>query len=137
MSDIKDVTNKINNCKTLNKIDDKEFIDFETGYAFIVAKNSKDLKPTQLRKFFSALKKMEYKDTWAEIETDFYLLKPRMAVSAGRGNLSKSFLEVILAAMSKVDNVDSDEEKMENFDKFVKFFESIVAYHRYLYPKAK
>lgn len=137
MSDIKDVTNAINNCKTLSEISDKDFIDFETGYAYIVAENSKSLKTTQMRKFFGALKKMEQKDSWAEIETDFYLLKPRMAVASGRGNVPKSFLNVIMAAMSKVDNVESDDEKMKNFDKFVKFFEAIVAYHKYLYPRAK
>lgn len=137
MSDIKEVTNAINNCKTLKEIDNKDFLDFETGYAYIVAENSRNLKTTQLRKFFGALKKMEQKESWAEIETDFYLLKPRMAVSAGRGNVPKTFLNVVMAAMSKVDNVESDEEKMENFDKFVKFFEAIVAYHKYLYPRAK
>ena len=33
--------------------------------------------------------------------------------------------------MSKVDNVESDDLKMKNFDIFVKFFEAIVAYHKY------
>ena len=137
MSDMNTVTNAINNCKTLSEISDKDFIDFETGYAYIVAENSKSLKTTQLRKFFGALKKMEQKDSWDEIETDFYLLKPRMAVASGRGNVPKPFLNVIMAAMSKVDNVENDDEKMKNFDKFVKFFEAIVAYHKYLYPRAK
>ena len=137
MSDMNTVTNAINNCKTLSEISDKDFIDFETGYAYIVAENSKSLKTTQLRKFFGALKKMEQKDSWEEIETDFYLLKPRMAVASGRGNVPKQFLNVVMAAMSKVDNVESDDEKMKNFDKFVKFFEAIVAYHKYLYPRAK
>jgi CRISPR-associated protein Csm2 len=137
MSDINDVIQKINACKTLNEIDNKDLIDFETGYAYIVAENSKGLKTTQLRKFFGALKKMEQKESWDEIETDFYLLKPRMAVASGRGHVPKPFLNVVMAAMSKVDNVEEDEEKMENFDKFVKFFEAIVAYHKYLYPKAR
>ena len=69
--------------------------------------------------------------TWNEIETEFYLLKPRMAVSVGRKNLPKPFYEVILAAMAKVDNVEDDDLKMKNFDIFVKFFEAIVAYHKY------
>jgi CRISPR-associated protein Csm2 len=137
MPDINSVTNTIKSCKTLSEIPDKDFLDFETGHAYIVAKESKNLKTTQLRKFFGALKKMEQKDTWAEIETDFYLLKPRMAVASGRGNVPKPFLNVVMAAMSKVDNVESDEEKMVNFDKFVKFFEAIVAYHKYLYPKSR
>ena len=60
-----------------------------------------------------------------------------MAVSTGRGNLPKPFLHVVIAAMAKVDNVEDDEVKMKNFYKFVKFFEAIVAYHKYLYPKSK
>ena len=131
MSDINDVKNKINSCKTLSEIDVKDFLDAETGYAHIVAKNSKKLNTTQLRKFFAALKKMEQKENWDEIETEFYLLKPRMAVSVGRKNLPKQFYDVILTAMSKVDNVESDDLKMKNFDIFVKFFEAIVAYHKY------
>ena len=133
MSDINDVKNKINACKTLSEIPAKDFLDDEEGYAHIVAKESvkSNLNTTQLRKFFAALKKMEQKTTWEEIETEFYLLKPRMAVSVGRKNLPKDFYQVILAAMSKVDNVEDDELKMKNFDIFVKFFEAIVAYHKY------
>ena len=131
MSDINDVKNKIKACNTLSEIPAKDFLDAETGYAHIVAKESvkSNLNTTQLRKFFAALKKMEQKTAWKEIETEFYLLKPRMAVSVGRKNLPKPFYEVILAAMAKVDNVEDD--VMKNFDIFVKFFEAIVAYHKY------
>lgn len=126
-----DVINKINGCNSLSEIPVKDFLDAETGYAHIVAKKSNRVNTTQLRKFFAALKKMEQKDTWDEIETEFYLLKPRMAVAVGRKNLPKDFYNVIMAAMSKVDNVADDELKMKNFDMFVKFFEAIVAYHKY------
>ena len=105
MADINDVIEKINACNSLSEIKTPDFLDAETGYAHIVAKNSKKLNTTQLRKFFAALKKMEQKNTWEEIETEFYLLKPRMAVSVGRKNLPKPFYDVILAAMAKVDNV--------------------------------
>lgn len=133
MSDINDVIQKINACNNLSEIPAKDFLDAETGYAHIVAKESikSKLNTTQLRKFFAALKKMEQKETWDEIETEFYLLKPRMAVSVGRGHVPREFYNVILAAMSKVDNVEEDESKMKNFDIFVKFFEAIVAYHKY------
>lgn len=137
MSDINDVIVKINACNTLSDIPVKDFLDAETGYAHIVAKNSKKLNTTQLRKFFAALKKMEQKETWDEIETEFYLLKPRMAVSVGRKNVPKPFYDVVLAAMAKVDNVEDDNVKMENFDIFVKFFEAIVAYHKYEEEVAK
>ena len=126
-----DVINKINSCSSLSEIPVKDFLDAETGYAHIVAKKSKRVNTTQLRKFFAALKKMEQKDTWDEIETEFYLLKPRMAVAVGRKNLPKEFYNVIMAAMAKVDNIADNELKMKNFDMFVKFFEAIVAYHKY------
>lgn len=134
---INDVKNKINGCNVLSDIPTKDFLDAETGYAHIVAKNSKKINTTQLRKFFAALKKMEQKTTWEEIETEFYLLKPRMAVAVGRGHVPKEFYSVVLAAMAKVDNVEDDESKMENFDIFVKFFEAIVAYHKYEEELAK
>ena len=121
MPDINDVKNKINACKTLSEIPAKDFLDAETGFAHIVAKESvrQNLNTTQLRKFFAALKKMEQKTTWEEIETEFYLLKPRMAVAVGRKNLPKQFYEVVLAAMSKVDNVEDNKTKMKNFDVFI------------------
>jgi len=139
MPDINDVKNKINACQTLSEIPAKDFLDAETGFAHIVAKESvrQNLNTTQLRKFFAALKKMEQKTTWEEIETEFYLLKPRMAVAVGRKNLPKQFYEVVLAAMSKVDNVEDNKTKMKNFDIFVKFFEAIVAYHKYEEENAK
>ena len=131
-----DVINKINSCSSLSEIPVKDFLDAETGYAHIVAKKSKRVNTTQLRKFFAALKKMEKKDTWNEIETEFYLLKPRMAVAKGRGNIPGDFFDVIMVAMNKVDNVEDDVLKMKNFNVFVKFFEAIIAYHKYEYPKA-
>ena len=137
MTDINDVINKIRSCNTLYDISIPDFLNDETGYAHVVAKESKNLKTTQLRKFFAALKKLEQKTTWEEIETEFYLLKPRLAVAVGRGNVPQKFYNVILAAMAKVDNVENDEEKMENFDIFVKFFEAIVAYHKYEEEVAK
>lgn len=88
------IKNKINKCSTLSEIPVKDFLDEEKGFAHIVAKESikGKLNTTQLRKFFAALKKMEQKNTWDEIETEFYLLKPRMAVSVGRKNLPKEFI---------------------------------------------
>lgn len=115
----------------LKDISSKDLLDFETGYAYGVADNSRRLNTTQLRKFFGVLRKMDQKDKWSEIESEFYLLKPRMAVSVGRGHVPKPFYEVMMVTMSKVD-VGSEDEKMDNFKKFVEFFEAIVAYHKYI-----
>ena len=126
---IDDVISKINGLKKLCDMSVKEFAD-EGGYADIVAKNSRNLKTNQLRKFFGAVRLMEQKDTWEEIEPEFYLLKPRLAVSAGRRNIPKPFYNLIMGAMRKVD-VGTEEEKMKSFKTFVSFFESIVAYHKF------
>ena len=65
------------------------------------------------------------------MEPQFYLLKPRMAASTGRGKIPKEFFNVISVAMDKV-AVGDDEENLENFKLFVEFFEAIVAYHKFL-----
>lgn len=126
---INEIIDKINDLEKLCDMSVKDFAD-EGGYADIVAKNSRNLKTNQLRKFFGAVRLMEQKDTWEEIEPEFYLLKPRLAVSAGRGNVPKIFYNLIMATMRKVD-VGSEEDKMKSFKKFVSFFESIVAYHKF------
>lgn len=126
---INEIISKINSLEKLGDMSVKDFADVD-GYADIVAKNSRQLKTNQLRKFFGAVRLMEQKETWEEIEPEFYLLKPRLAVSAGRRNIPKPFYKLVMATMSKVD-IGNEEEKMKNFKTFVEFFESIVAYHKY------
>ena len=129
--EISDVIDNIKNLSMLSDMSVKDFAD-EGGYADIVANNSGNLNTNQLRKFFGAVRLMEKKDdlTWEKIEPDFYILKPRLAVSAGRGNISKSFYNLMMATMKKVD-VGNEEDKIKNFKIFVQFFESIVAYHKF------
>lgn len=126
---INEIISKINSLEKLGDMSVKDFADVD-GYADIVAKNSRQLETNQLRKFFGAVRLMEQKETWEEIEPEFYLLKPRLAVSAGRRNIPKPFYKLVMATMSKVD-IGNEEEKMKNFKTFVEFFESIVAYHKY------
>ena len=128
-NEINNVISKINGLEKLCDMSAKDFAD-EGGYADLVAKSSRNLKTNQLRKFFGAVRLMEQKDTWEEIEPEFYLLKPRLAVSAGRKNIPKQFYNLIMAAMRKVD-VGNEEEKMKSFKTFVSFFEAIVAYHKF------
>ena len=86
--EINNIISKINSLEKLCDMSVKDFADVD-GYADIVAKNSKQLKTNQLRKFFGAVRLMEQKEIWEEIEPEFYLLKPRLAVSAGRKNIPK------------------------------------------------
>lgn len=96
-----DVTNRIKSLNQLSDLSIKDIAD-EGGYADKVAKGSKQLKTNQLRKFFGAVRLIEQKTTWNEIEPEFYLLKPKLAVAVGRGNVPKAFYNFMMAAMSKV-----------------------------------
>ena len=131
--EIKDVIKDINSCEMLSKIDMKELVN-ENGIAYKVAGYAVDenIKTNQLRNFFGFVKKMELRNSWDKIEPEFYMLKPRMAVKVGRKDgITEGFFKVISAAMDKVD-VGTEEDKLTNFKRFIEFFESIVAYHKYL-----
>ncbi|MBQ0022684.1 MAG: type III-A CRISPR-associated protein Csm2 [Prevotellaceae bacterium] len=82
------------------------------------------LTTSQLRKFFGEVKRQQmvgYK------ETDFVLLKPKLAYAVGRakGKQSKigDFYIVLSDMINKVTNED-------DFKRFIKAFEAIVAYHK-------
>lgn len=127
---IEDVKRDISTLEKLSDLEVKKYAD-TGGYADIIAQTNKDLNTTQLRKFFGAIRKMEKKaDSWKNIEADFYLLKPQLANARGRGVIPKGFYDIMMSIMDKVDRGD-DKEKLENFRVFVKFIESIVAYHKF------
>lgn len=133
-SEFKNVLSDIRKVSMLKEISTKDYAD-EGGFAEIVAKASENLKTSQLRKFFASIRKMQLKENWNEIEPDFYLLKPKLAVSKGRKLIPREFHDFMLITMSKVD-VGNEEEKLENFQVFVNFLESVVAYHKYHNPNA-
>lgn len=131
--EIKEIIREIDRFKMLKDITPKIYAD-QGGYADKIAKNVKTIGNSQLRKFYGAIKRIERKETWEEIEPEFYLLKPKFAVSKGRDLIDKNFYNLVMKMMEKVD-VGNEEEKMENFDTFVKFFEAIVAYFKFYNPK--
>lgn len=127
---IEDVKRDINTLEKLSDLEVKKYAD-TGGYADIIARANKNLKTTQLRKFFGAIRKMEKKaSSWENIEADFYLLKPQLANARGRDLIPKGFYDIMMSIMDKVDRGD-DKEKIENFRVFVSFLESIVAYHKF------
>ena len=134
-NEINEIIQNINKHEKLTDIDIKDLLDEKTGYAYKIAEISKKsrtkLKTTQLRKYFDAIRKMEGKNKWEDIEPKFYLLKPRMAAGVGRDLVPREFYDVIIVAMNKV-NIGNNDEKLANFKVFVEFFESIVAYHKFL-----
>lgn len=127
--EIKEVINKISQIDMMKNISAKDFAD-ENGYADIVAKNSSRLNTTQLRKFFGAIRSIEKESDWNNMETEFYLLKPKLANSVGRKLIPKTFYNFMMVCMRKVD-IGSDADKVENFKAMVNFLEAVVAYHKF------
>jgi len=130
---INDVIGKISEIDMLKNLSARDFAD-EGGYADIVAKNSSSLNTTQLRKFFGAIRDLEKKKDWKAIETEFYLLKPKIAYAVGRDLIKKPFYNFMMVCMGKVDS-GTEEEKVENFKAMVNFLEAVVAYHKFYNPK--
>lgn len=133
-SEIDKIIKKIENVSSFSEIKPKDYAD-EDGYAAIIAKelkklNTNQLRTNQLRKFFGAVRDIEKKKEWSDIEPELYLLKPKFAVSVGRKLIPKDFFKVMNVCLNKID-VGKNDEKKENFNTFVKFFEAIVAYHKY------
>ena len=100
---------------------DDEFTDNRTGKQKS-AQNK--LTTNQLRKFFGEVKRQQMSGF---NETDFVLLKPKLAYAVGRAKQKdskiKDFYLVISDAIDKVKNE-------QQFKNFIKIFEAIVAYHK-------
>ncbi len=82
------------------------------------------LTTNQLRKFFGEVKRQQMS---GYNQTDFVLLKPKLAYAVGRAKQKdskiKDFYLVISDAIDKVNNE-------QHFKNFIKIFEAIVAYHK-------
>ena len=82
---------------------------------------NRGLKTTQVRKIYSAVKKIE-RDGF---EPDkLVLLKPKLAYAAARKGEVTLLKDALIKA---IDQVGDDEEKFKNF---VNFFEATLAYHK-------
>lgn len=111
----------------LGKNDSRQIVD-KTGKS----KSVKEAKLTtnQLRKFFGEVKRQQMS---GYDETDFVLLKPKLAYAVGRAKDSyakiNDFYYVISNAIDLVKS-PSQEESEKRFKNFIKVFEAIVAYHK-------
>ncbi|GAA5818351.1 MAG: type III-A CRISPR-associated protein Csm2 [Methanobrevibacter sp. CfCl-M3] len=132
-SEVKNIINDISKLDRLKDLKPKKYA-CKDGYADKIGKlysgRNPDLNTNQLRKFFGAIKKIQQKESWDEIEHDFYLLEPKFAVSVGRKLIPKDFFDLMRVCMEKVDE-GNEEKKLENFNTLSEFFESIVAYHKF------
>ena len=91
------------------------------------------LKTSQLRKFFDTIKDLErsLEDTQFEsIQNEFYLLQPKLAYARARDLVPEDFYRLMTASMQKI-RTDKRENFKEDFERFARFLEAIVAYHKY------
>ena len=132
---IDSIISRIQSMNSMSEYSPKIFADIG-GDADKVAKSMRDLNTTQLRKFFDELKQIELQlnedgSAWVGVERKFYMMKPMLAYAKGRKLIPENFFNLMAACMKKID-VQGTEQK-ENYNVFVKFVESIVAYHKYYY----
>ncbi|MDD2387590.1 MAG: type III-A CRISPR-associated protein Csm2 [Bacteroidales bacterium] len=110
----------------------KTTVDFAEDFGKHLGTDDKDghktlrakLTTSQLRKFFGEVKRQQM---IGYNETDFILLKPKLAYAVGRATGSNpkinDFYNVITDAIDKV-------KTEKHFKNFIKIFEAIVAYHK-------
>ncbi len=85
---------------------------------------AKGLTTSQIRNIYSAVKKMQMK---GELDTHkLLMLKPKLAYAAKRHGGGVNTLKDVLT--QAIDLVGSDSKK---FNRFVDFFEAILAYHKF------
>lgn len=132
---VDNIINEIRNMDTLKQINTNDiYIDYSENIAKdfrIKNKNNMVINSNQLRKIFNSIRNIEQNNNnWDDIELELDLLKPKIAYSVGRELIPKKFYEIILLCIDKI-NVGTEEEKVKNFEIFVLFFESVIAFYTY------
>lgn len=84
-------------------------------------KLARNLKTSQIRKVYGAVKKIQMSDEFNQNE--LIMLKPKLAYAAARKSEVEDLKNTLTEAINQVDNSDK-------FKNFVDFFEAILAYHR-------
>ena len=135
MTTLEDVQNKINGLKSLKYYEIEDFVKFDGDADKLTAElKSDDIKTSQLRKFFAAVKEIEMyvkeKGDWDEkAKMDFYLLMPKLAYAKGRKVISEDFFNLMKISMEKVGSGDK-KDTLDDFLRFVQFLEAIVAFFK-------
>jgi CRISPR-associated protein Csm2 len=116
------------------------YIDYLSGLGFFLCdkKDETDRFPgygsvttSQLRNIFSEVKRIEVRlDVDNSWQTDLIMLRPKIAYNTARtlqrtrNSRMKELREVLENALKEVKN------DKKNFERFAKFFEGIIAYHK-------
>ncbi len=93
--------------------------------------NADPLTTSQLRKFFGEVKRQQMT---GYNETEFVMLKPKLAYAVGRAKSGKrkdaKIEDFYLVLADAIDKVNNSKNKQKAFKNFISIFEAIVAYHK-------
>lgn len=118
-----------------SELNEEEFLQ-PNGLGEAIAKGIY-FKRTQLRKFFMEVKNIklliEREGISKVAEVKVIGLIPKLAYAKGRKLIDENFYQFMRTILKKL----SEDLSKENFEKFEKIFEAIVAYHTYYNPKGE
>lgn len=126
---IDNIISVINNAKNLSEVLTVKAISLPDGYAHTVAKNLRNTKNNQIRKFFEIVKKAETEavnDNLTNAKNILFSLVPQVAYSVGRELCDEKLYELIASCIK-----DEKLQNKEDVEMFAKFFEAIVAYGKF------
>lgn len=128
-SPIDNIISVIKNAKNLSEVLTVKAISLPDAYAHTVAKNLRNTKNNQIRKFFEIVKKAETEavnDNLINAKNILFSLVPQVAYSVGRELCDEKLYELIASCIK-----DEKLQNKEDVEMFAKFFEAIVAYGKF------
>lgn len=132
----------INTIKGKNSFSDIAVTEFAPPgrWADEIAKDhlGKEMKTTQLRKVFTAIKQMDLKVRGKKDDEIFndnalFMLVPQLAYAKARGFINKDFYELMKTIIG--DEQSGKIKKVKDFKRFSEFMTAIVAYHKFHHTK--
>lgn len=131
-SPIDNIISVIKNAKNLSEVLTVKAISLPDAYAHTVAKNLRNTKNNQIRKFFEIVKKAETEavndnpNNPTNAKNILFSLVPQVAYSVGRELCDEKLYELIASCIK-----DEKLQNKEDVEMFAKFFEAIVAYGKF------
>jgi CRISPR type III-A-associated protein Csm2 len=125
------IMRELKNLSSMGELSPEKFAP-QNGIAYQIAEllRRKEMKFTQLRKFFGELKGIEMevkKESFDPLKhrPKLLMLMPELAYGVGRRVVSKEFYDIMKICIEKIKNKD-------DFEKFVEFLTAIIAYYKFL-----
>lgn len=121
----KQIMDTIQSLSSLKDYPIRELVEHSSNFGPHLRQNRLDTN--QIRKFLDAVKQIKaalpQSQSFAAIETDIVLLKPKLAYATARQSAAKPLSDVMAIAIDKTHSED-------DFERLVQLLESIIAYHK-------